>query len=120
MKRLFGAAREAADAMAHGDVEALIAALDSQRHDLARLGDLASVPIVTRAVSELADWAAARGAAVLPSGAGGGDIVLWVSSGAAPTEFHSLADRLGHRHVPLAIDARGVFCTPGESEHRDS
>lgn len=120
IRRLFGAARDAADAMAHGDVEALIAALDSQRHALARLGDSAAAPIVTRAVSELADWAVARGAAVLPSGAGGGDIVLWVASGAAPEEFHSLADRLGHRHVPLAIDSRGVFCTPGESEHRGS
>jgi phosphomevalonate kinase len=112
MKRLSGAAREAAAAITHGDIGALIAALDSQRHDLARLGDSASAPIVTRAVSELAEWAAARGGTVLPSGAGGGDIVLWVSSDSAPPEFHSLADRLGHQHVPLALDARGVFCTP--------
>lgn len=120
MKRLFGAARDAADAVAHGDIEALISALDSQRQDLARLGDAASVPIVTREVAELAGWAAARGAAVLPSGAGGGDIVLWVSNRPAPAEFHTLADRLGHQHVPLALNARGVFCTPDGGEHRDS
>jgi phosphomevalonate kinase len=120
MKRLFGAARDAADAMVQGDIGALISALDFQRHALARLGDSASVPIVTRAVSQLADWAATRGAVVLPSGAGGGDIVLWVSTGPAPPEFHALAARLEHQHVPLALDARGVFCTPAESENRGS
>lgn len=120
MRRLFAAARDAADAFIDGDLEALLAALSSQRHDLNRLGESASVPIVTPAVAELGEWAAARKAAVLPSGAGGGDIILWVSDRPAPAEFHSLAARLHHQHVPLAIDARGVFCTPSEREHLDS
>lgn len=115
MQELLRAASEAAEALQAADVEALIGALDAQRRGLARLGDSAGVPIVTRQVGELAEHAASHAAAVLPSGAGGGDIVLWAADRPAPAEFHAHAAQLGHSHVALTLDARGVFCTPGES-----
>jgi phosphomevalonate kinase len=115
MKSLIAAARDAVRALGREHLGELVAALNAQRRGLARLGDFAGAPIVTPAVAELATWADTRGAAVLPSGAGGGDIVLWVSDRPAPSEFRALGARLGHRHVPLALHARGVFCTPAES-----
>lgn len=116
MKILLLRAGEAADALKQEDVEALIVALNGQRLGLSRLGGAAGAPIVTEPVEKLASWATAHDATVLPSGAGGGDIVLWVSARPATAEFHALAARLGHRHIPLNLHARGVFCTAPESK----
>ncbi len=115
MGALSAAARRAADALTGGDARALIAELSSQREGLFRLGQASHVPIVTSEVCRLAAWAEPRDAAVLPSGAGGGDIVLWVSTQPSPPGFRALAVSLGHRHVPLALHARGVSCTSRES-----
>jgi hypothetical protein len=76
---------------------------------LSRLGGAAGVPIITPEVQRLAEWALPRGAAVLPSGAGGGDIVLWVAREPSPRPFRELASSLGHRLIPVELHARGVF-----------
>jgi phosphomevalonate kinase len=110
MSALGAAATRAASALTAAQTDALIAELALQRELLARLGSAANVPIVTPEVHELAEWASPRAAAVLPSGAGGGDIVLWVAHEPSPPEFRELARRLGHRHIPLELHARGVFC----------
>jgi phosphomevalonate kinase len=110
MSALTAAAERAAAALSSARPDALIAELALQREVLARLGSAANVPIITPEVHELAEWAGRRGAAVLPSGAGGGDIVLWVCHQPSPSEFRELARNLGHRHIPLALHARGVFC----------
>jgi phosphomevalonate kinase len=120
MTLLGTAARRAADACAAGRTHELLSALQVQRHGLSALGRAAGVPIVTSAVARLADWAELHGAVVLPSGAGGGDIVLWVSTRPSSPEFRSLAERLAHFYVPLSLHARGVFCTSDESTTRGS
>jgi phosphomevalonate kinase len=118
MDVLVAAARRAAQALRRRDASDLIAMLHAQREGLSALGRASRVPIVTPAVARLAAWAEPRGAAVIPSGAGGGDIVLWVSTGSSPEEFRALAERLGHFHVCLALHARGVHFTPAKANDR--
>jgi phosphomevalonate kinase len=116
MDVLVAAARRAAQALVRRDPSDMLAMLHAQREGLSALGRAARVPIVTPAVARLAAWAEPRGAAVLPAGAGGGDIVLWVSTRSSPEEFRVLAGQLAHFHVSLALQARGVHCTSGESK----
>jgi phosphomevalonate kinase len=120
MTLLGTAARRAADACLARRADELLSALQAQRAGLSALGQAAGVPIVTPAVARLADRAELDGSVVLPSGAGGGDIVLWVSTRASSPEFRALAEQLGHFHVPLALHARGVFRTSDEGTTRGS
>ncbi|HVZ32005.1 MAG TPA: hypothetical protein VG963_06250, partial [Polyangiaceae bacterium] len=63
--------------------------------------------------------AAGPGAVVLPSGAGGGDIVLWLSDRPSQREFRDLATSLGHHLLPLTMHARGVYrCAPESTPDR--
>lgn len=109
MGALGAAATRAAAAARAGRAEALIAELAAQRELLGQLGDASHVPIITREVRQLAEWAKPHGAAVLPSGAGGGDIVLWVGLEPSPQPFRQLGAALGHRHIPVELHARGAF-----------
>lgn len=115
MSALCRAATGAAAALRDGRAEGFIAELCAQRELLSKLGSASGVPIITPEASALADWAKPRGAAVLPSGAGGGDIVLWVGLEPSPVPFRELAARLGHRHIPVQLHARGVFAFDREN-----
>lgn len=115
MSSLSAAASRAATALEASSAPALIAELSLQRELLARLGSASSVPIITPEVRQLAEWAKDRGAVVLPSGAGGGDIVLWVALEPSPPAFGELAAALGHRPVALELNARGVHCVAPQS-----
>ena len=105
-----GAQVHAADRAMHavlaGHAEDFIQALTAQRVALHALGAAAEVNIVTEFVARLA--AAAPEAAVIPAGAGGGDIVLHVGARPSSPGFRGLAAELGHQLVPLALGARGV------------
>ena len=119
---LFGALRAAAEraseALRAGQTPDLIAQLDQQRAGFVALGRAAGIPIVTSEAEQLSR-AAGPGAVVLPSGAGGGDIVLWLSDRASPREFRDLARSLGHHLLPLTIHARGVHrCAPESTPAR--
>jgi phosphomevalonate kinase len=105
LDELAGAAEAAAQATTGG---AYVAACRRQLAGLAALGRLAQVPIVTPEVAELERAAQAAGAAVLPSGAGGGDIVLMVSEEPPNADFDASARRLGLVPLSLALGARGV------------
>jgi phosphomevalonate kinase len=113
---LRAAAERAVQAVEQQQTRDLILALDAQRLGFAELGRAAGAGIITDSVSRLAAWAAADGAAVLPSGAGGGDIVLWVSTRPSPAQFRALAAQLEHHLVPLGLNARGVHIVPREVE----
>lgn len=115
MTSLSAAATRAAAAAGAREARALITELSLQRELLARLGSASGVPIITPEVRELAEWAKDRAAVVLPSGAGGGDIVLWVGLEPSPAAFRQLAAALDHRHVALELHARGVHCIAPES-----
>jgi len=100
------AAEQAMHAALAGEAADFVAALAAQRVALHALGLAAEVNIVTDFVVRLA--AAAPEAAVIPAGAGGGDIVLHVGAGPSSPGFRGLAAELGHQLVPLALGARGV------------
>lgn len=89
------------------DVQAIIRGCAAQRHALSRLGLDAGIPIVTREVAALADLAERQSAAVLPAGAGGGDIALYV--GEQPSDALTDAlQRFGHTRLPMQLGALGV------------
>jgi phosphomevalonate kinase len=101
------AAEAALSACRADDASGFLAALDAQRRALSTLGSAASAPIVTAEVENLAQKAEKLGAVVLPSGAGGGDIAIYV--GFAPS--HDLdAELCAQKHERLAgqLGADGV------------
>ena len=100
------AARRAERAVLAGDAAGFVSALHGQRAALAALGRLAGADIVTAAAARLAS--AASPAAVLPAGAGGGDVLLHVGLEPSGADFRAVAAELGHRLVPLGLGARGV------------
>ncbi|AUX43748.1 phosphomevalonate kinase [Sorangium cellulosum] len=108
-RALLGAAAEGASAaVVAADVGAFVAALDRQVDALAALGDRAGAPIVTPELRRLRRVAAAEGAAFAPSGAGGGDVALFV--GGAPPSAALLAAARASRleREVMSIGAPGV------------
>jgi phosphomevalonate kinase len=106
---LTGAAQQAANAAGRSDMPSLIKALDDQSRGLTLLGEAAHIPILTPAVTQLAELARADGdACVLPSGAGGGDVALWVSRRPSDSAFRAKASSLDHTLLPMSLQARGV------------
>jgi len=121
MGALRTAAERAATALRNGQTLDLITELVQQRVGFSALGRAAGVPIVTPEVERLALATDPRAAAVLPSGAGGGDIVLWLSDRISPPGFRALAASLGHHQLSLSVHARGVHrCLPESTPHRGS
>jgi phosphomevalonate kinase len=99
----------ARDAAATQDADAFIKAVSVQVEALGTLGRAAGAQIVIRAVAELHGLAAQEGAVFGPSGAGGGDIALWIGK-TRPSEAF-LARAAFHRLEPLGVivGARGVY-----------
>ena len=108
MDRLCEAASSAARAT---DGEGFVAACRDQLDLLEAIGHLAGAPIVTADVRAF-DAALAGRAVVLPSGAGGGDIVLLVATEAPGEEAEKTGRDLGFVPLDLAIGARGVHAAP--------
>lgn len=103
------AADQACEACARDDVSTFIAALTRQSEALSELGSAAAVPIVTDAVSQLDAAARKVGGCVLPAGAGGGDVSLFVRElGVDVSEVSSVAGNLGLTLLRLNLGAPGV------------
>jgi phosphomevalonate kinase len=75
---------------------------------LAALGEAADAPIVPPAFSELAAQAEGEGAAFLPSGAGGGDVAVWLGVAPPSPAFLVRAQGLSLQALNLAVDLGGV------------
>lgn len=110
--RLLGAQAEAAEAAEHAlaanDTAGFVAALAAQRHALEALGAAAGATIVTEAAARLAEAAENEGAAALPAGAGGGDVLIYAGPSTSSAGFRKLAEAHGHLRLELALGARGV------------
>jgi len=102
------AAERAARALERGDGATLVDALGEQRDALERLGAAAGAEIVTPAVRELDTLARHESAVVLPSGAGGGDVALFVGFAAPSAALRARAAELEHRPLAVLLGARGV------------
>ncbi len=108
-RRVIGAAKEAAEVAAlASSANEFVAAMVAQRAALAELGTRAGVAIMTPAVDALHAMARLEGAVFYPSGAGGGDVALFLGHAASTIEFRSRAHALGLFHLALRIGASGV------------
>lgn len=107
MGALRDAATRAARALRDGQIETWIQQVNAQRQALTLLGSAARAPIITASVLELAG-ATGPGGAILPSGAGGGDMVLWFGRAPSPEPLRALARKLGYDLVKVSLHARGA------------
>ncbi len=99
-----GAAADAVQAVRrHGDA-------------MRRLGDAVGLPIVTPSTVQLTAEIEPLGAAVKPSGAGGGDIVLLIGENRSTLDAaRAVAERRGFVPVDLQLDLAGVHAVPPPS-----
>ena len=95
-------------ACARGDLAGFVAAGRANARALADLGRAADAPIVPPAFAELAGLAEREGGAFYPSGAGGGDVGVWLGGGAPSREFLEQAGASGMVSLGLGIDRAGV------------
>jgi phosphomevalonate kinase len=102
------AAHVAADAVEAGSLVSFVGGARACCAALERLGEAADAPIVPPRFAELAPLAAAEDAAFLPSGAGGGDVAVWLGRSAPSAAFAARAAALGFRVLRAAIDPGGV------------
>ena len=109
LSRLGIEAEAAAAAVVRGDAGALLAATDASGRLLEQLGRDLDLPIVTPALARLMTIARRLGAAVKPSGAGGGDCgVALVSSVAAATVLREAWQADGIEPLRLGATTAGV------------
>jgi phosphomevalonate kinase len=99
-------AEEAADAV--GDARRFVHRAAAFGRALAALGDAADSPIVPPALAELAALAERQGAAFFPSGAGGGDVAVWLGVEPPSPIFTARATALALSPLSIAIDHGGV------------
>ena len=100
IERLTDAARRA---VMGGSCDSFVQALRDQVSVLASLGDRSDAPIVP---AELRD--SFEGVAVMPSGAGGGDVVLCAGPMEACDSWRPRLEARGMHRLELGIGARGV------------
>jgi len=107
MSRLREIAVAARDAIRAADPRGFVASVASTGDALAALGASADAPIVPRAFADLGARAKSEGGAFIPSGAGGGDVGVFV--GPAPSSaFTNAARAAGMKLLTLAVESRGV------------
>jgi phosphomevalonate kinase len=112
MSELIAIANEAAHAIAIGDRIAFVETLRRTARGLARLGAAAHAPIVPPGFDALEALAAREEAAFSVSGAGGGDVAVYVGSGSPSSSFLERAHALGLFPLDLSIDEKGVRIAP--------
>ncbi len=105
---LCAVAVDAAASLARGDVQKFVACARAFGGALEALGRAALSPIVPDRFEQLASLAASEGAAFVPSGAGGGDIGVWLGLTPPPAPFTVRAEALSMRRLALGIDRGGL------------
>ncbi|WP_394829512.1 mevalonate kinase [Pendulispora albinea] len=95
-----------------GTAREFIASVRTFGEALEELGEAADSPIVPLAFKRLTVAAAEERATFLPSGAGGGDIGVFLGEAPPSENFIQRALQLGMRPLTLAIDRKGVCATP--------
>ena len=112
MADLASIAEEAASAIRSADAAAFVAALRRTARALARLGDAAEVGIVPAGFDALEAIAAREEASFSVSGAGGGDVAVYVGRSAPSSTFIERARALGLFSLDLSLDTKGVRIAP--------
>ena len=102
------AAHDAALSVTRSDARAFIRALRAQQRALSGLGQAAAVPIVTPELAALAPCAEVEGGVLLPAGAGGGDIALFVGRAPSSADLRAGLENHAHRRLATELAAPGV------------
>jgi len=100
------ASHQAADALRQEDGARFLDGLRAQHEALLALGQQAGLPIVLASVERLHALLGSD-ACFLPSGAGGGDVSLYVGRDGSPPHFRDEARKLGLHRLSLGLDAAG-------------
>jgi phosphomevalonate kinase len=101
-------AHEAADAVKNASRDRFIVAIRRAARGLSRLGVAASAPIVPEGFDALEAIATDANAAFCVSGAGGGDVAVYVGSSPPSAAFVKRALGLGLFEIDVALDEKGV------------
>lgn len=101
------------------DASAFVTAARRYGAALAALGAAADAPIVPPAFADLAALASRDDAAFLPSGAGGGDVGVWLGLSPPSSAFVDRARSLAMRPLALSIDRAGVRAAAPASPSED-
>jgi phosphomevalonate kinase len=109
LRALFETCDAALAATRENDATAFVTALREQSIGLARLGKLAGVPIRTESVRALGEHAERDRAVVMPAGAGGGDVCLYIGLGPPSPELVAQLPRVAHDRLPLHLNAPGAW-----------
>jgi phosphomevalonate kinase len=102
------AVRAAKSACATNDFRALVAAGVANGTALADLGCAADAPVVPAAFADLGAAAADEEAAFYPSGAGGGDVGVWLGGALPSARFVARAASRGMSPLDLGVDHAGL------------
>ncbi len=105
---LDAASHEAAGAVEAGDLTLFVSSARRFGRALEALGRAADAPIVPPSFAELGALAAREHAAFHPSGAGGGDVGVWLGTAAPSSTFLARAAALSMRRLDLGFDRGGV------------
>lgn len=108
MGRLIEIAEESARALEAGEGAAFVAGLQRTARALADLGVAAGAGIVPDGFEDLEAIAASEGAAFTVSGAGGGDVAVYVGPGTPSAELVARARARNVSPVELSLDEKGV------------
>lgn len=106
------ASYEAASSVQRGSARGLVAALRAQQRALLGLGNAANVPIVTPELAALAPLAESEGGVLLPAGAGGGDIALFVGRAPSSAALRGALEAHAHQRLVTGLSAPGVEAAP--------
>ncbi|HEY4011809.1 MAG TPA: hypothetical protein VGM06_00610 [Polyangiaceae bacterium] len=106
--RLRDVAVEAVACVVRRDGSGFVAAARAFGRALDDLGRAALAPIVPDTFAELAERASREGAAFVPSGAGGGDVAVWIGLAPPSSDFAAHAACLSMKLLSLAIDRGGL------------
>jgi phosphomevalonate kinase len=112
MAELVAVANDAASAIQAGDGPAFVAALRRTARGLASLGAAAGVGIVPTGFDELEALADRDEASFSVSGAGGGDVAVYVGRSEPSASFLERAHALGLFALGVSIDEGGVRLAP--------
>lgn len=108
MKKLGDASEHAASQLLEGTTGAFVDAARVFAEGLEQLGEDADAPIVPLAFKRLAVVAAAQNAAFFPSGAGGGDVGVYLGTTPPSDDFEQRAKQLGMHDLDLRLDLVGL------------
>jgi phosphomevalonate kinase len=106
------AANAAALSVQRQDAAGFLAALRAQQRALSGLGLAAGVPIVTPELAELAPHAESEDGVLLPAGAGGGDIAIFVGRAPSTSGLRAALENHAHRLLDVELSASGVAALP--------